>query len=106
MNRKQRRADPYISLMNLDLTDAEAAALVTLRKQARKIQVAKANRLFEHRLKHRREIAGRGIDDLQYLTAAACCASASSRSPVRSSSLRCNSVLVQYEGPEWGRKTS
>ena len=28
---------------------------------------AQPHRLFEHRVEHRREVAGRGIDDLQYL---------------------------------------
>ena len=29
--------------------------------------LAQAHRLFEHRVEHRREVAGRGIDDLQHL---------------------------------------
>ena len=29
--------------------------------------VAEAHRLFKHCLEHRRQIAGRGVDDLQYL---------------------------------------
>ena len=29
--------------------------------------LAETHRLFEHRVKHRLEMAGRGIDDLQYL---------------------------------------
>ena len=29
--------------------------------------VAKAHSLFEHRVEHRREVAGRGVDDLQHL---------------------------------------
>src|SRR5215469_9517438 len=31
-------------------------------------RLAKSYRLFEHRVEHRREDAGRGIDDLQYLS--------------------------------------
>jgi len=30
-------------------------------------RTAKAGRLFQHRIEDRREVAGRGIDDLQYL---------------------------------------
>ena len=34
-------------------------------------------RLFEHRVEHRREVAGRGVDDLQTSAVAVCCSSAS-----------------------------
>ena len=30
-------------------------------------RLAQPHRLFQHRVEHRREVAGRGVDDLQYL---------------------------------------
>ena len=37
------------------------------RSTGRQSGIAEAVRLFQHRVEHRREVAGRGIDDLQYL---------------------------------------
>ena len=31
------------------------------------MRLAQEHRLFEYRVEHRREVAGRGVDDLQYL---------------------------------------
>jgi len=41
--------------------------LAVVRPENAKSSLAETGRLFEHRVEHRREIAGRGIDDLQYL---------------------------------------
>ena len=38
---------------------------------------AQAVRLFQHRVEHRREVAGRGVDDLQTSAVAVCCSKAS-----------------------------
>ena len=42
-------------------------ALFIKRPQTAKGSLAQAHRLFEHCVKHRREVAGRAVDDLQYL---------------------------------------
>ena len=42
-------------------------ALAVIGRHEPESGLAEAHRLFEHRVEHRREIAGRGIDDLQHL---------------------------------------
>jgi len=45
----------------------EREALPVIGTKMSIVRVAEVNRLVEHRIEHRCEVAGRGIDDLQYL---------------------------------------
>jgi hypothetical protein len=45
----------------------EVEQLAVERPNTRLIGIAQADRPLDHGVEHRREIAGRGIDDLQYL---------------------------------------
>ena len=63
--------------------------------------LAQAHRPIEHRVEHRREIAGRRIDDPQHLGGRGLsCFSASSRCAVRSISSRCASQAVLEIGDD------
>ena len=41
--------------------------LAVISQQDAERRLAQAGRLFQHRVEHRAEVAGRGVDDLQYL---------------------------------------
>ena len=46
---------------------SKAKALAVVGSQLAELRAAQPHRLFEHRVENRGEVAGRGIDDLQYL---------------------------------------
>src|SRR6516225_6011854 len=49
------------------MTRDSAEVLAVVKKQASEFGPAEGVRLFKYRIKHRGKIAGRGVDDLQYL---------------------------------------
>ena len=62
--RRPRACTPQIPAVAVHGDRAETLAVVGGHSERR---LAQPRRLFEHRVEHRREIAGRGIDDPQYL---------------------------------------
>src|SRR6266498_5162250 len=67
-------------------------ALSIVSEQRTVCRFAEGCRLFQHCIEHRRELAGRRVDDAQAWLVAACCANASSRSAVRSATRCCASA--------------
>src|SRR5262249_22163875 len=62
-----RLAQPFRELFNLSVSRNSTEAFAVVKEQGSLGDVAQLVRFFQYRIEHRREIAGRGVDDTKNL---------------------------------------